>query len=188
GTCISSTGIAIFDLLNPLTSGDNCVESSRYANKANFKSIRLKLVAQLSAAEVSALFAQQISCNNFLFLTVARELNRNCCQNGGTCFLGTFCICPKYFTGRHCEHDKSIKFCGTVRHGEWDKDSCPLCQCVHGVLHCFPHGLRDSCGKRHRMLCMMGLLKPARSCPFLLFISKFKAHPGHCLYSHYLWC
>uniref|UniRef100_A0A8C0C155 Uncharacterized protein n=1 Tax=Buteo japonicus TaxID=224669 RepID=A0A8C0C155_9AVES len=141
---------------DPLVSALGHASSSQYANKANFKSIRLKLVARLSAAKVSALFSQQISFNNFLFLTVARELNRNCCQNGGTCFLGTFCICPKYFTGR--------PKCG------WAKDSCLLYQCVHGVLHCFPRGLRDSCGKRHRTPCLMGLLKPAPSCPFLLFM------------------
>nr|XP_025948257.1 cryptic protein-like [Dromaius novaehollandiae] len=82
----------------------------------------------------------------FIGLTHARELNRNCCQNGGTCFLGTFCICPKYFTGRHCEHDKRIRLCGTVRHGEWTKDGCLFCQCVQGVLHCFPYGLQDGCG------------------------------------------
>ncbi|XP_009570807.1 PREDICTED: cryptic protein-like [Fulmarus glacialis] len=82
----------------------------------------------------------------FIGLTAACELNRNCCQNGGTCFLGTVCICPKYFTDRHREYDKCIRFCGTVRHGEWTKDSCLICQCVHGVLHCFPHGLRDGCG------------------------------------------
>ncbi|XP_068781032.1 cryptic protein-like [Struthio camelus] len=82
----------------------------------------------------------------FIGLTHACELNRNCCQNGGTCFLGIFCICPKYFTGRHCEHDKRIRLCGMVRHGEWTKDSCLFCQCIQGILHCFPHGLQDGCG------------------------------------------
>uniref|UniRef100_A0A8C4JRM5 EGF-like domain-containing protein n=1 Tax=Dromaius novaehollandiae TaxID=8790 RepID=A0A8C4JRM5_DRONO len=116
-------------------------------NKSNLKSIRFKLVAQLCTAKAGALFSEQSgSWNNFLFLTTARELNRNCCQNGGTCFLGTFCICPKYFTGRHCEHDKRIRLCGTVRHGEWTKDGCLFCQCVQGVLHCFPYGLQDGCG------------------------------------------
>ncbi|XP_077137028.1 uncharacterized protein LOC143794004 isoform X2 [Ranitomeya variabilis] len=34
------------------------------------------------------------------------KLNKKCCYNGGTCFLGTLCICPKKYRERYCEYEK----------------------------------------------------------------------------------
>uniref|UniRef100_A0A8C3S030 EGF-like domain-containing protein n=1 Tax=Chelydra serpentina TaxID=8475 RepID=A0A8C3S030_CHESE len=87
-----------------------------------------------------------------LLLTQASKLNRSCCQNGGTCFLGSFCICPKHFTGRHCElkEKEETQFSITaLLHGEWTREGCLLCQCVYGILHCFPQDQEDGCGKKY---------------------------------------
>ncbi|XP_069820336.1 cryptic protein-like isoform X2 [Dendropsophus ebraccatus] len=67
----------------------------------------------------------------------SRKLNKKCCYNGGTCFLGTFCICPKQYTGRHCEYEKWPLHCpGGIFNGEWVVQGCSLCRCFSGELHC----------------------------------------------------
>uniref|UniRef100_A0A670JGP5 EGF-like domain-containing protein n=1 Tax=Podarcis muralis TaxID=64176 RepID=A0A670JGP5_PODMU len=82
-------------------------------------------------------------------VTKSNKVNRQCCQNGGTCFLGTFCICPKHFTGRHCEYDTRIRSCGTIKHEEWIQEGCQLCQCYYGTLKCSAQALKQGCGKKH---------------------------------------
>ncbi|MEE6459653.1 hypothetical protein FKM82_000683 [Ascaphus truei] len=80
----------------------------------------------------------------FIGLTKSRMLDRHCCKNGGTCILGSFCACPKYFTGRYCDVDVRTRNCGTVSHGQWLQSTCSLCRCVYGVMHCFSIGNCDT--------------------------------------------
>ncbi|XP_068609292.1 teratocarcinoma-derived growth factor 1 [Brachionichthys hirsutus] len=82
----------------------------------------------------------------FIGLTGSAEQSRSCCQNGGTCILGSFCACPQFFKGRSCEYDQRIRSCGSVPHGEWVQKGCSYCRCGYGVLHCFPDIFHKDCG------------------------------------------
>ncbi|XP_029473799.1 cryptic protein-like isoform X2 [Rhinatrema bivittatum] len=85
----------------------------------------------------------------FLELTESKTLDRYCCKNGGTCILGSFCACPRFFTGRYCEYDMRASNCGGVAHGNWLEGPCSLCRCVYGTMHCFPFKFHTHCDPKN---------------------------------------
>ncbi|KAM3938769.1 cryptic protein-like [Leptodactylus fuscus] len=67
----------------------------------------------------------------------SHQLNKKCCYNGGSCFLGRFCLCPYEYTGRLCEYEKWPRNCPNgILNGQWVVRGCSLCRCFSGELHC----------------------------------------------------
>ncbi|XP_056422939.1 cryptic protein-like [Hyla sarda] len=82
----------------------------------------------------------------FTGLTDSHKINKNCCMNGGTCVLGTFCACQKPFTGRYCEFDERKKNCANkIKHGDWVLRGCRLCRCTYGLLNCLKEVMQAHC-------------------------------------------
>ncbi|KAG8595998.1 hypothetical protein GDO81_001698 [Engystomops pustulosus] len=94
-------------------------------------------INQLIRSSTSASPGKPANKVAFQGIIKSHKLNKKCCYNGGTCFLGTFCICPKQYTGRHCEYEKWPLNCpGGILNGEWVVQGCSLCRCFSGELHC----------------------------------------------------
>ncbi|KAM7024211.1 cryptic protein-like [Acridotheres tristis] len=93
----------------------------------------------------------------FTGITESKKLNRRCCQNGGTCILGTFCACQKHFSGRYCEYDERKGYCGSIPHGIWVLKDCWLCRCGYGTLHCLSEVRRGSCDQKSETEEIIGL-------------------------------
>ncbi|XP_073519272.1 cryptic protein-like [Phyllobates terribilis] len=85
----------------------------------------------------------------FVGLTDSSKLSKNCCMNGGTCVLGSFCVCPMYFTGRYCEDDERKRDCADqIKHGDWVLRDCRLCRCTYGLLSCLKEDLQPDCAEK----------------------------------------
>uniref|UniRef100_A0A674K6G8 Cryptic/Cripto CFC domain-containing protein n=1 Tax=Terrapene triunguis TaxID=2587831 RepID=A0A674K6G8_9SAUR len=110
-----------------------------------------------------------------LLLTQARKLNRSCCQNGGTCFLGSFCICPKHFT-EETQFSVTALLCGAIGHGEWTQEGCLFCQCVYGILHCFPQNQEDGCDLVDTVINTLTVAGVLFTLEFSLLLSSVETH------------
>ncbi|XP_063770797.1 cryptic protein-like isoform X2 [Pseudophryne corroboree] len=102
-----------------------------------FQSNLSSYVAQLLNNKTSRSHNETATKIPFQGIIQSQTLNKKCCYNGGTCFLGSFCICPKQFTGRQCEYERWPLDCADgILNGEWVVRGCSLCRCFSGELHC----------------------------------------------------
>ncbi|XP_075048011.1 teratocarcinoma-derived growth factor-like [Mixophyes fleayi] len=106
----------------------------------------------------------------FIGLTKTSTLDKHCCKNGGTCMLGSFCACPKHFTGRHCEFDERNRHCGSIAHSHWLPRKCALCRCFYGVMYCFPSGDCDTKEYTEDVEMVQSGAPAKSSLPFVMFV------------------
>ncbi|XP_074143911.1 cryptic protein-like [Sminthopsis crassicaudata] len=95
---------------------------------------------------------KQLHSGPFIPFVGFKDGTKHCCQNGGTCILGSFCVCPMYFVGRYCEHDERKSNCGVFAHGDWVYKDCYLCRCIYGKLHCFRDTTLNNCDPKEEFM------------------------------------
>ncbi|XP_044136215.1 teratocarcinoma-derived growth factor-like [Bufo gargarizans] len=120
------------------TYGKSC--KGLFCHQVNFPQTNLSsYITQPVSSSTSESPSRPANKVAFQGILKSHKLNKKCCYNGGTCFLGTFCICPKEYTGRRCEYEKRPQNCaGGIANGEWVVRGCALCRCFSGELYCLP--------------------------------------------------